>query len=361
MKIRNFIWVAGLLLLSCQKKLGEVTTPDFDVVATELTAKAGAPVVFQFTGSANTLSFYSGEIGRDYQFREGRTVDVAGKGLTLNFSSGVAAGNPAGTQENQFSLLLSTDFDGNYSDLASVQSATWTDITSRFTLATSATMVATDTVDLTEFILPGKPVYFALKYVNRPQVENGFARQWIVENFLLKSAEAKVNDVQVTIADQALTGFRIIDQHPVNAKARSTITPTRVTLYGPVYKDPADPIYDPNNPVFDPNNPIYDPRSSEYNPGAVLPVYVPYDPGSPYNDPYSENWAVSAPVLLGAVELGKDVSAAVRTSVYGAKPDKYNYTYTKPGRYEAYFVAANNTIGENAEIVRKVIVNITEP
>ncbi|MCD2422458.1 DUF5017 domain-containing protein [Niabella pedocola] len=359
MKISNWILMAGVLLVSCQKKLAEVATPDFDVTTTELSVKAGAPAVFKFSGTATMVSFYPGEVYKDYAYKDGRMIDAAGKGLTLSFSSGVAAGNPAGTQANQFSVLLSTDFNGNYADLAGVKAATWINITDSFTLANSATMVATRTVDLSKYVVAGKPVYFALRYINRPQVANGYARQWIVENFLLKSINATVNGAVITLADQALAGFRIVDENPVNAKARSTITNTRVTLYGPVYKNPADPIYDPNNPLFDPKNPIYDPKSPQYNPGAVLPVYVPYDPNSPFNDPYSENWAVSAPITLGTVELGKDWSIPVRTSVYGAMPTAYSYTYTTPGRYEAVFVAANNTIEAEASVVKKVVVNVT--
>ncbi|MCF3108748.1 DUF5017 domain-containing protein [Niabella sp. CC-SYL272] len=358
MKIKNWIAMAGIVLVSCQKELAEVAVPDFDVTTTELTVKAGTPAVFKFSGAAAMVSFYPGEIYKDYQYKDGRIVDVAGKGLTLSFSNGVAAGNPAGTQANQFSILLSTDFSGNYADLASVKAATWVNITDSFALANSAAMVATRTVDLSRYVVAGKPVYFALRYINRPQVANGYARQWIIENFLLKSIGAVVNGTVVTIADQALAGFRIVDENPVNAKARSTITNTRVTLYGPIYKNPTDPIYDPNNPVFDPKNPIYDPKSPQYNPGAVLPVYVPYDPNSPYNDPYSENWAVSAPVTLSTVELGKDWSIPVRTSIYGAMPTAYSYTYNTPGRYEAVFVAANNTIEEAETVVKKIAVNV---
>lgn len=359
MKGGNLIWITGFFLISCQKKLAEVKAPDFNVVETEITVKAGTPAKFAFTGSAATISFYSGEISKDYQFRNGRTVDVAGKGLTLNFTSQLGTVTPAGTQNNQLSLLVSTDFNGNYTDLASVKAATWRDITSQFTFGSSATAVASGVVNLTELVIAGKPIYFALRYINKPQVANGFARQWIIENFSLKSVDAKVNDAVVTIADHALTGFRIVDENPVNAKFRSTITNTRATLYGPVYKNPLDPIYDPNNPIFDKNNPIYDPKSPEYNPGAVYKDFVPYDPASPYNDPSSENWAVSAPIVLGTIELGKDWATAVRTSVYGAVPEAYSYTYNKPGRYEAYFIAANNTIEEGASVEKKVIVNVT--
>ena len=244
-------------------------------------------------------------------------------------------------------------------DLASVKAATWTDITSSFTLATGAALVASDTVDVSNFVVAGKPVYFAFKYLNRPQVANGFGMQWLIESFMLNSKDTLSTGAPITIADQIHAGFRIVDQYPDDAPARSQVTATRVTLYGPAYKDPNDPIFDPNNPIFDPENPIYNPDSAAYVPSAVLPEYVPYDPNSPYNDPLSENWAVSGPITLGTVNLGADWAVAVRSSVYAAKPAEYTYTYKTPGTYKAYFVASNNTIDGSEQIVKEVNITIT--
>jgi hypothetical protein len=360
MKFSYCIILSALLgMISCTKEFDVKDTPDFTVTTEANTFKAGEPVKFQIAGSADIISFYSGEIYHDYAFKDGRQVDVTGKGLTLSFKSGVAAGTPPGTQADQFSILTSTDFTGNYSDLAAVKAATWTDITDKFTLGTSATLVTSDTADLSSLLISGKPIYFALRYLNRPQIAYGFAKQWLIESFTLNSKDTLNNGVPITIADQVHTGFRIVDEYPAEAPARSQVTATRVTLYGPVYKDPNDPIFDPNNPIFDPENPIYNPDSAAYIPTAVLPEFVPYDPNSPYNDPGSENWAVSAPISLGPVELGNDWSVAVRSSVYAAKPAIYTYTYKTPGTYKAYFVASNNSIDETKQMVKEVDVTIT--
>lgn len=360
MKLRYYILLcACVIMASCEKKLAVKDAPDFMVTTEASSYKVGEPVTFNIQGSADVISFYSGEIYHDYMFSQGRAVDVAGKGLTLSFKNGVAPGNPPGTQTDQFSVLLSTDFGGDYTDLASVKAATWIDITDSFTLATTATLVPTDTVNLSQFAASGKPVYFALRYINRPQIANGFAMQWLVENFTLSSVDAQVNGVPVVIRDQIHAGFRVIDEYPEDAPSRSQVTTTRVTLYGPVYKDPNDPIFDPNNPVFDPKNPMYNPDSAAYVPGAVPPVYVPYDPGSPYNDPLSESWAVSGPVSLDSLTLGNDRAVAVRSSVYATKPTTYSYTYQTPGTYKAYFVASNNTIDASKKVVREVDITIT--
>lgn len=359
MKLRYYILLFVLSAMGCTKKLIVKDSPDFSVTTEATTYKVGERVQFKIQGGADIISFYSGEVYHDYAFKDGREVDVAGKGLTLSFKSGVAPGTPAGTQKNQFSVLVSNNFTGNYTDLNSVKAATWTDITDSFTLGTSAKLVASNTADLSGFVVPGKPVYFALKYINWPQMDSGYARQWLIESFTLNSKDTLSNGAAITIADQVHTGFRIVDQNPVNAPARSQVTTTRVTLYGPVYKNPNDPIFDPSNPIFDPNNPIYNPDSTAYIPTAVLPVFVPYDPNSPYNDPLSENWAVSAPVLLDKVDLGHDWAVPVRSSIYAAKPAVYSYAYKTPGTYKAYFVASNNTIDESEQVVKEITITIT--
>jgi len=344
---------ALLAMVSCEKKLNVKDAPDFTVTTQSTTYKAGDTINFNIEGSADMISFYSGEVFHDYAFKEGRIVDVNGQGATLSFKSGVTLGS----QPNQLSVLVSTNFDGKYDDFASVTAATWTDITSRFVLGTSATLLASTTQDISDLVVTGKPLYIAFKYVTKPQVANGFARQWMIESLLLNS-NAQLNGAPVMITDQIHAGFRIVDQNPVNAPARSQVTTTRVTLYGNVYKDPNDPIYDPNNPIYDPNNPIYNPDSLQYNPNAVLPVFVPYDPNSPYNDPLSENWAVSAPIYLDTVDLGPDHAVAIR-AITSPKLSAYSYKYSKPGTYKVFFVASNNTIDENKQVIKEIDFTIT--
>lgn len=359
MRYHILLLSALFAMVSCRKQLIVKDAPDFSVsIDGTTTYKAGEPVVFNLQGDADVISFFSGEIFRDYTFKDGREIDVAGHGLNLSFNSAVAPGTPAGTQANQFSILASTNFNGDYNSLASVKAATWTDITGRFILGTSAAFKASGLQDISDLLVNGKPIYFALRYINKPQIANGFARQWMVEKFTLTSNDS-LNNSPITISDQALTGFRIVDENPVNAPARSIVTTTRATLYGPVYKDPNDPIYDADNPIFDPKNPIYDPTSPQYVPNAQVPVYVPYDPNSPYNDPASENWAVSAPVSVDKVDLGKDWPIAITSGIYLASPTVYKYTYKTPGTYKAYFVGSNNTIDETKTITRELSITIT--
>jgi len=180
MKLQYYLFAICLTLIfsSCEKKV-EVAEPDFNVSASTLTVKAGVPVNFSFQGKAGLISFYSGEAGKEFQYRSGRTFD-AGL-LKLSFTSGVQLG----TQANQLSVLASSDFNGNYSDYASISTATWINITSRFALGTTTTFLASGVKDISDVRTPGKPLYIAYKYLNRPQAANGSARTWMIQGFSL--------------------------------------------------------------------------------------------------------------------------------------------------------------------------------
>jgi hypothetical protein len=352
MKFKYYIMLWGVFLLaSCET---EIETPDFQVSTASTTYQAGEAIRFVIEGNADMISFYSGEPTNDYAFREGRIVNVADAGATLQFTSGVTGG----TQEDQLTFLASTDFDGNYDNLASVQAADWIDITDRFTFGTSATFLNSTTQDISDLLVPGSPIYFAFRYITMPQKDNGLARTWMIQGFLLNSKQL-FEESPVTITDQAHAGFRIVDQEPENAPSRSTITTSRVSLLGNIYKDPNDPIYDPENPIYDPENPIYDPESDLYDPTAVRPTYVPYDPDSPYNDPQTENWAVSKPIYTNEVDLGPDWSIPIK-GIANSKLEEFRYTYTKPGTYTAYFVATNATIDGRKDVVKEINITITD-
>ncbi|MDX9880486.1 MAG: DUF5017 domain-containing protein [Prolixibacteraceae bacterium] len=353
MKIKIFNLVIGLIVITgCSMEL-EVDEPTLDVSVESTTVQVGQEILFNFAGQADNIYFYSGELLKDYSFKDGRIIQVADSGAVVSFTSAVSGG----TQENQLSVLYSTNFNGNYNDLASVKAATWVDITSNFKLGTSATFLASGPFDISELIVAGKPIYFAFKYTNRPQIENGWARTWMIQNFTVLS-KAKLGTTNLTVYSQLYAGFRIVDENPENAPARSVITTSRVTLLGNIYKDPADPIYDPENPIYDPENPIYDPESPDYNPDAELPVFVPYDYNSPYNDPLSENWAVSAPIHIDKIDLGPDKATAIKSKE--TQSEGYSYTYSAPGTYQAYFVASNNSIDYSKQIVRKFEITVIE-
>lgn len=94
MKLKIYsMLAAALIMASCEKPAIEAEAPAFDVTAEKTTYKAGESVKFLITGGeVQTISFYSGELLKEYASRTGRVADVAGAGATLAFSSSVQLG-----------------------------------------------------------------------------------------------------------------------------------------------------------------------------------------------------------------------------------------------------------------------------
>lgn len=346
--------LAGLFLASCSKKI-EVDAPAFDVTTDALSYAAGTPVVFNFTGNAHEISFYSGEELKDYNFRDGNVIDVSNGGVTFKFTSA----RPTGAQPDQLRILASTDFNGDYSSVSTLNAATWIDITDRFTLGTNGTFVPSGEfpTDITDLLIDGKPLYIAFRYITKPQETNGLATQYYFQSMALTSRDDSLNHNAITIYDQNSMGFRIIDENKDNAPARSFVSPTRLTMYGNEYLHAGLPRYDPSNPLLDPNNPVFDPQSSQYNPLAVL--QEPFDPGSPYNDPESEHWAVSRALTFSDLNLGPNRPVAIKSGIASAPLKQYSYTYKNPGTYTAVFVGTNNSIDESHSQIKQITLTIT--
>src|SRR5690606_8241489 len=119
--------VGSLLASSCDDPLDVTLPQDFEVTTEKTTYRVGEEIEFKFDGNPNIITFYSGEVGNDYQFREGR-VTPPGE-VTLSFENRVIYG----VQPDQFSILVSTDFSGQR-NIDAIKAANWTNITDRFEL-----------------------------------------------------------------------------------------------------------------------------------------------------------------------------------------------------------------------------------
>jgi hypothetical protein len=162
---------------SCEKGVDE---PEFDITFDQKVYAVNEPIKFNVTGGADIITFYSGEAGKEYKYRERFRVD--GKS-TMNFTSYMQ--NTA--QANSLSLLVSSDFSGIY-DAENVQKATWNDITSRAVLSSGADNTPSGTIDLSDIQQPDVPVYFAFKYV----AKQGAVAQptWTIKNILINTQAA---------------------------------------------------------------------------------------------------------------------------------------------------------------------------
>ncbi len=303
------VMMASSILISCQKNLPVDGLENFNVTTDSVSYKAGTSVRFVFQGGeAQDISFYSGETLKEYDFKDGHIVDVTGQTAVLAFSTAVNLG----TQLNQLYVMASTDFKGDYSSMTAVKAATWTDITARFKYGTTTTFLATS-ADVTDLMVAGKPLYIAFKYITKPQGVNGVARQWSIQSLTLTSGKKLNNTVALTLSDEPSAGFQLVDQSATTAPALSAITTAKIVLQGNNY--------------------------------------------TTANDPTSENWAISTGINIDKINLGPDLSIALK-GMTSAALKEYRYVYATPGTYKAVFTSSNNSINETKQTSKTINLTI---
>ena len=301
--------IACSTFISCQKNLVVDSPDNFDVTTDSVAYKIGTSIRFAFQGGeAHDISFYSGDVLKDFDYKDGRVVDITGSTAVLAFSTAVNLG----TQANQLSILVSTDFKGDYSSITAVKAATWADVTARFKYGTTTSFLSTS-ADISDLFVAGKPLYLAFKYLTKPQAVNGIARQWSIQSLTLTSGKKLNNTVALTLTDEPGAGFQLVDQNATTTPALSMITTTKITLQGNNY--------------------------------------------TPTNDPASENWAISTGINIDKVNLGPDWSTALK-GITSAALKEYRYVYSTPGTYKAVFVASNNSVVESKQVIKTVNLTI---
>lgn len=291
---------------SCKKEV-ERPAPEFEVSVEKNVYQVGEEAVFNFTGDPDLISFYSGEILSDYNFRDGRIVEPGI--LRLSFQSNVQFG----TQADQLSVLASTAFNGNYSFSDGIKPEEWINISDRFRFGTNATFVNSGEADISDLVEEGQPLYIAFRYNVRNQATAGVGRTWRVQNLSFTS-ETSIGLIQMGTNQTA--GFQLIDKLPETAPMRSSISATTISLV-------AHAVTDANRTIE------------------------------------TENWAISKAFYGGTQDLGPDRPVALK-GITDAPMQQHTYIYTQPGSYTAYFVATNVNIYGSNEVVKRVDFEVIE-
>jgi hypothetical protein len=290
-----------MLGTACKKM--QVETPDLEVTLSNVTLKAGDTAKFDLRGYADYVSFYSGETGRNYDRKD--SFSREGGSPEFQFSTAVSAPGTGITTGNSLSILVSTDFSGTY-DATSVNSATWTNITSRTTLATTTTTVASPIANLNDLKVEGKPMYVAFRYQSAtPTLRQ---RQWTISAF------------------QFRTKFSDGTQY---AHAASN----------------ADAVFTPVGIAGD---------SATWVAGTTL-THV----GLNANYPADDDWAISKAFDLS--KASSDAAGVVTLKNYtltGNIPQQFRWRYATAGIYKAVFVIKNATIESNKEVKKEFTITV---
>jgi hypothetical protein len=187
-----YLLIIVIIFISCAKE--KVETPSLEVATASLTYKAGDTVTFNFTGNPDNITFYSGEPGHNYEFRNRSSAE---NDLQINFKTLVQFG----VIYKNLQLLVSNDYTG-VADTASVKAATWKDISDRAVFSTGQDNTPSGTISLKEFADPKRTsarVYVAFKYADykKPQGQN----RWVIRTFEANNISADgVVSPQATMA-----------------------------------------------------------------------------------------------------------------------------------------------------------------
>lgn len=332
MRRSYIIAIAALALAACNKKQ-DVPSPTFSVTAVKNNGSApasfapGDTVNFKFTGNPNIITFYSGEVGKRYQYIN-RTQAVGT--AQLQFTSQRANG----TQTGSLSLLVSADFKGvALKTLAGVQvrdtavtnaniaAATWTDITSRATIPTTTTATASGVIDLSDIAKQGKPVYLAFKY---NAASGTIQNKWTITNFAINNVLG--DGTSYTIAN-------------LNSPAKP-LSNYGVASFSPGWAVSFDPAKDANS-----YNWVYTDGTSLVITGATTAATATAS---------AEAWAITGPVDL--TKVTPDAGVAIKAII--AQLPNYPYVYALAGGYNAVFVATNATADDSKTTVQQVSVTV---
>ena len=295
-------------LTGCNKK--EVPELNFDVKPEKATYKVGEAVNFIISGNPEQLSFYSGEDGHKYIYKD--RLQAQSENITLEFATNRRYGTDA-QQPQSFRILASQTFSGKY-ETAAINTTEWIDITAAFTLSgiqsTDVAYVSSGVVNLTTLNTTGftldkaKPVYFAFKYTG---VTGSTQPRWWVNKFDLKTTTTTGQVLPVaSIATAGWTSVKVLSTSPVGW--------TFGTDYILKYQGGAATIG--NNQV----------------------------------------WAISNALYLTKVQ--PDTGVALKNM--STRIDNYKFVYTTSGTFTATFVAANANVYGESKTTKEVQV-IVEP
>lgn len=305
-------------LVGCDSE-EKVDAPQFNVSISGEVFKVGEPVEFTMNGSPDFISFYSGETGYAYEYKD--QDRIAQGEMAMSFTTATASGTVGYPNPAMAPISYSVDFDGDYSE-AGVRRATWIDLSSNFKFPTDLPQTVPSGSMRIGSLFPedDKPIYFSFHY----QV-NAFDQT--------AAAGAGNGRTQVNIQNFVIEG--------VSAAGKSTIYDISSSKWQSVL----------NTESFS------DCPSNNYPdmPGASARILLRSDFKPTKN---RECWAVSGPIHdSGEINTGTDKSIPVK-SVADPGLSSWKYTYSTPGEYTLTFVAANSSIYGRKELVKEFKITV---
>ena len=320
--------ILGILLVitfslgSCTKN--GPSDVNFTVSTNAKTYSVSDIVTFSMSGNPDIIAFYSGDSANNYDYRD-RTSKTGG---TINFSFQIRASNDSvlsAIVNGAFKVLVSNNFPGTYStlpdslsakaeDSAMLNSTIWTDVTKRFTIPTTTanwavnTYYITPTVDISDLILNAEnPLNIAFKFA--ADTTHYFGTNGLsLGSFVLKSV----------FPDGTGTSFNVVP-----GGSKSTTWTTSKTA----------------NPLFS---------------WATSSTQIKFIPK--YGTNYTEDWAISNGFYPNVAQ--PDLAIPIK-NITQSPLTTFSYQFKQPGFHKVVFIASNNRVSGQNQVVREIDLNIT--
>lgn len=300
-----------MIFSSCEKD--EPANVNFDVNAQNLVVNVNDSVTFDFKGSADIISVFTGEPGHEFKHKSRIEADV--EGLRLSIESRVLYA----AQEQNLRLFVSNDFSGTY-DAQNVSNGTWVDLTERFTwsrlpIAGVGSIVPSGPADISEFIDVTKPMYFGFKYESEAAATAAAAgRQWRISRFDLQTVIP--GGAVANIASVQSAGWKIVE-------VKSAVNDLTKKSYWVLNANPAYFL--------------------QFVPNSTIEPHV--------------HWVITDPIVMEKAQIKPDRPVTIKTVIDRMTPS-FKYAFSKSGNYTVTFVASNVNSHGQKEVVKEFNIEV---
>lgn len=328
----------ALMCVACTTELKEDVSFDTTITLNDsisfdgkiYTVKRGAPVEFQFKGDPDFITFFSGENGSNYLYRNRTTIDTSEiKSSILSFTVKNEYGSSA-TNAGVIKMYYADDFPGleknNFEeDSVLVESFSWKDLVNQDELPQAPGSKSFE-VDLKPFM--GKFLTLAIRYKG---VDNSGAQPRV--RFMNMNIINTMKNGSLTTLSASSLGFSALNMlNKWNLPDQVKTLPANFNKeYGTVT-----------------NN-----TSGVWNLASSTNFYV-HSSGAGTDLKYT--WLISSPMVINACEPDNGTKVKDITQ----NTHSYSYVYNKVGTYNATFLVRNTNYAHSSEKAVHVIVNVVE-
>jgi len=304
MKALIFTLTISLLCVACTKSFTNVEEPDLEISIEKMTVQVDSPVVFNFKGNADVVTFYSGAPGSEYQYKNRNTLEDAFPQLT--FDSWRRYGAQDGLPDTTIALKISQDFSGTYNESA-INQANWVDLTDKaewsYIKAPGTDVTPSGVIDLSQFKEQDAPIFIGFRFHDFPKTVS--QRAWTITNLRVDNI---LNDGTVlNLANSADISWSIVNI--LNSTRVWTFNTTQIQIWG----------------------------------------------GAAQTDE-NLDWIISQPIFLKRVNSDRGVSIKNTPTV---RLDQYVFPgYSKPGTYAITFEIVNANKWDTKKVLKEYVINV---